>query len=134
MLPGLTSQTATTCTPASFRKALRLAVPLLPTPIEPMTMRLLGATAPFLPRAEAGMMAGSAREAPIAVARLMKARRLRLHEFMVYHPFQANQTAHSILKKIWHIDLKLSIREESGRGANSKSSRKGLASGMPQRV
>jgi hypothetical protein len=49
-----TSQTAATRTCLKLRKEVMLPVPIEPTPMQPMTVRLLGATVPFVPNADAG--------------------------------------------------------------------------------
>lgn len=54
----LTSQSPTNCTRLSPAKFLVLAVPCVPEPDAPIVTRSLGAVAPPLPSAEAGMIAG----------------------------------------------------------------------------
>ena len=59
MAPFLASQTATYWTSFLFRKSLWSPLPILPIPIPPITIRLLGAGLSLFPKADDGIIEGN---------------------------------------------------------------------------
>jgi hypothetical protein len=53
-------------------------VPIPPTPIEAIVIRLLGGTLPFLPRAEAATMYGRPIDPAVTLAAFLRNRRLEI--------------------------------------------------------